>query len=157
MERTLLLLSIGFAISCGPKIDLAKALQVEHLSTGWLDAGIVDGQHKIVPAAAFTLKNVSDRKLGLVQVNAVFRQVTDPAEWSSAFIPAAASELAPGASTPMIVVKGDKGYTSGDPPEAMLKNTQLVDAKVEIYGKSGPTGWIKLGDFPIARQLVQLP
>jgi hypothetical protein len=156
MKRTLLLLSIAFAISCGEKVDLQRALQVENLSTGWIDAGIVGGQHKIVPAATFTLKNVSDRKLGLVQVNAVFRQVNDPAEWSSAFVPAAANELPPGASTTTLVVKGEKGYTSGDPPDVMLRNTQFVDAKVEIYVKSGGSNWIKLGEYPIPRQLLRL-
>jgi hypothetical protein len=157
MKRTLLVLSIAVAISCGSNVDLQKALRVERLSTGWIDAGVVNGQHKIVPAATFTLKNVSNQKRGLVQVNAVFRQVNDSAEWSSAFVPAAANELPPGASSATIVVKGEKGYTGADPPDVMLKNAQFVDAKVEIYVKSGSSMWTKLVESPIARQLLQLP
>jgi hypothetical protein len=157
MKRTLLLLFIAFAISCEQKVDLQKALQLEHVSTGWLDAGVVGGQHKIVPAASFTLKNVSDRKLGLIQLNAVFRQVNDPADWSSAFVPAAAKDLAPGASTGPIVVQGEKGYTSSDVPETMLKNTQFVDAKVDVFARHGSTNWVRLGEYPVARQLVAPP
>jgi hypothetical protein len=157
MKRTLLLLSIVFAISCEQKVDLQKALQLGHVSTGWLDAGVVGGQHKIVPAASFTLKNVGDRTLGLIQLNAVFRQVNDPAEWSSAFVPAAAKDLAPGASTGPIVVRGEKGYTGSDPPEAMLKHTEFVDAKVDLFVRHPSTNWTRLGEYPVARQLVEPP
>jgi hypothetical protein len=156
MKRTLLLLAIAFAISCGAKAELNKALEADQMSTGWADAGVVNGQHKIVPAATFVLKNVSNQKLGLVQLNAVFRQVNDPADWSSAFVPTVANELPPSASTPKIVVKGEKGYMSADPPDAMLKNTQFVDAKVEIYVRSGSSAWIKLVESPITRQLLRL-
>jgi len=31
---------------CGPDVDLTKALQVEVVSTGWFDAGIVNGREK---------------------------------------------------------------------------------------------------------------
>ena len=33
---------------CGPDVDLTKALHVEVVSTGWFDAGIVNGQNKLV-------------------------------------------------------------------------------------------------------------
>jgi len=115
---------------------------------------MVDGKHKIVPAATFVLKNVSDQKLGLVQVNAVFRQIGDPKEWSSAYVPNAARELAPGASTGPITVRGEKGYTSEDPAESMLHNAQFVDATLELLVRSGSSGWAKLGDYPIDRKLI---
>jgi hypothetical protein len=38
----------------------------------------------------------------------------------------------------------------------MLKNTQFVDAKVEIYVRSGSSAWIKLVESPITRQLLRL-
>jgi hypothetical protein len=116
------LLAVSFAAStaCAARADLATAAQVERITTGWMDAGVVDGKHKIVPAATFVLKNVSDSKLGIVQVNAVFRQMGDPKEWSSAYVPNAARELAPRASTGRIIVGGEKGYTSEDPAESML-------------------------------------
>lgn len=45
--------------ACGSNIDLSTALQIDGVSTGWLDAGIVDGKNKLVPAVSFKLKNVS--------------------------------------------------------------------------------------------------
>jgi len=45
----------------GPAVDLTKALQIDVVDTGWFDAGIVNGQNKLVPAARITVKNNSDR------------------------------------------------------------------------------------------------
>src|SRR3954464_12607665 len=69
---------------CGAAPDLTQILEVETLTTGWSDEGIVAGQHKIVPTATFALKNVSQRPLSFVQLNAVFRQIGNAGEWSSA-------------------------------------------------------------------------
>jgi hypothetical protein len=154
MKRAWLLLWLTVSMACAAKANLATAVQVEQITTGWADTGMVDGKQKIVPTATFTLKNVSNDNLGLVQVNAVFRQVNDPKEWSSHFVPTADSELAAGASTGPITVKGEKGYTSDDPPAAILSNSNFVDAKVELFVRSGSSGWTKLGDYPIDRKLV---
>ena len=43
-------------------------LQVQDVSTGWFDAGIVNGQNKLVPSITFRLKNISDQKLVVLQV-----------------------------------------------------------------------------------------
>src|SRR4029078_4279420 len=80
--------------------DLTKGLQVTVISTGWFDAGIVNGQNKLVPSITFTLRNVSDQKLYTLQVNALFRRVAENDEWGSGFLTAAGSDgLAPGATT----------------------------------------------------------
>jgi hypothetical protein len=154
MKRAWLLLWVAVSMACAAKANLATAVQVEQITTGWVDAGMVDGKHKVVPAATFTLRNISDQKLGLVQVNAVFRQIDDPKEWSSAYVPTAASELAPGASTGPIMVKGQKGYTSDDPADMIVSNPGFVDAKLELLVRSGSSGWTKIGDYPIERKLI---
>ena len=64
-----------------------EGVRVEAVSTGWVDAGVVDGkEHELVPAVSFTLKNVSDQKLPALQVNAVFRRVErGPEGWGDGF------------------------------------------------------------------------
>src|SRR5437867_9205424 len=90
-------LSVFPTAGCGPTVDLAKGLQIEVISTGWLDAGIVDGKNKLVPSITFKPKNISDQKLPMLQVNALFRRVGEKEEWGSGFVTAAGSGgLAPG-------------------------------------------------------------
>jgi hypothetical protein len=153
--RLLLILAVACS-GCAPAVDLTKGLQVEIVNTGWFDAGIVNGQNKLVPSVTFTLKNLSDQKLGTLQVNASFRRVAETDEWGNGFITAAGSAgLAPGATTPPITIRSQLGYTGSEQSrQEMLLNTHFVDAKVELSAKYGSQQWARLGSYPISRQLM---
>ena len=152
----ILLLVAYVSAGCGPAVDLTKGLQIQDVSTGWFDAGIVNGQNKLVPTISFKLKNVSDQKLAMLQVSVIFRRVNVNDEWGSGFVRAAGSEgLAPGATTPTLTVKSQLGYTGANQSrEDMLHNGQFVDAKAELSAKYGAELLRRIGDYPITRQLV---
>jgi hypothetical protein len=140
--------------ACGPRVDLARAVTPESVVTGWANGGTVAGRNKIVPAVSFRLKNVSDQNLPAVQVNAVFRRVNDPGEWSSGFLPDVAKEFQAGSETDSRIVAGQQGYTGTDDRDALLRNSHFVDAKAELFVKSGSSNWTRIGEFPVARQLL---
>jgi hypothetical protein len=151
------LLLAATAAGCGgPPVDLTKGLQVLDVATGWFDAGLVNGQNKLVPTISFKLKNVSDQKLTVLQVNVLFKRINDPAEWGNGFITVVGSSgLAAGATTDMLTIKSNLGYTGSDQTrQEMLQNTHFVDAKVEFFAKYGSVQWVKLGDFPVTRALI---
>jgi hypothetical protein len=159
MRASATLFLIGLFAStaaCGPTVDLTKGLQVEVLETGWFDGGVVNGQTKLVPSATFTLKNSSDQNLGSLQVNALFRRVTENEEWGSGFKTVVGSEgLAPGATTPPIIIRSELGYTGSDQSrQEMLQNSHFVDAKMELFAKYASTQWVKVGTYPIERKLM---
>jgi hypothetical protein len=140
---------------CSKPVDLSKGLQVVDVSTGWFDAGIVEGQNKLVPFIAFRLKNVSDQTLQTLQVNALFRHGNDKDEWGSAFITAAGTTgLPPGATTPPLTMKSQQGYKGTEPRQQMLQNSHFVDAKAELSAKYGSGQWTRIGDHQIERKLV---
>ena len=157
LRRSLLVAAAVAAASCGPTVDLSKGLQVTVVDTGWYDAGIVNGQNKLVPSVTFKLKNVSDRRLSTLQINALFRRVTEKDEWGTGFITAAdSSGLAPGAETPALTVRSQLGYTGSDQSrQEMLANSHFVDAKVELFAKYGSTQWKLIGEYPIVRRLIE--
>src|SRR5262245_35008361 len=123
--------------ACGPTVDLTKGLTITIVDTGWYDAGIVNGQNKLVPTALFSLTNVSDQKLVTLQINALFRRVSEEKEWGSGFVTAAGSAgLAPGTATGTLTLRSQLGYTGSDQSrQEMLQNTQFVDATVELFAK----------------------
>jgi hypothetical protein len=144
------------ASACGPDVDLTVGLRVESLTTGWADVDLNGGAHKIVPAVSFRLKNASTTTLAPLQVNAIFRRVGDRSEWSNAMITAAGSTgLPPEASTGALVIKGTLGYTGSDPQWDMLRNSHFVDATVDLFARHGAQQWTRVGEFPIARQIVE--
>jgi hypothetical protein len=154
-----LLLVIAALVSstaCGPTVDLTKGLEVKILNSGWFDLGIVNGQNKLVPTVTFTLHNISDQTLGTLQVQALFRRVGEDSEWGNGFLTVVGSKgLAPSATTDPITIKSQLGYTGSDQSrQEMLANSHFVDAKVELFGKYASTQWVRLGSFPVTRQLL---
>jgi hypothetical protein len=150
-----LILAVIASAGCGPLVDLTKGLQVVDVSTGWHDDGVVDGKNKLVPTLTFKLKNVSDQPLPVLQVNAVFRRVNDPTEWGAVFLAVPQSgALQPGGTTDALTIKSRLGYTGEDPRSDMLKHSQFVDAKVEIYAKYASAQWARIADYPIERKLT---
>ena len=145
------------AASCAPPVDLTKNLQVLDVSTGWFDAGIVNGQNKLVPTISFKLKNLSDQTLKVLQANVLFHRVSDPnVEWGSGFLSVTGSEgLGPGTSTNALTVKSNLGYTGSDQTrQEMLQNKAFIDATVQVFAKYGSTQWVKMGEFPVERRLI---
>src|SRR5262249_51063417 len=103
---------VALSIACGPAVDLTQGLQIDVISTGWYESNATNTQIKLVPALSFHLKNVSDQKLGTLQVNAVFKRVDEDHEWATGFLTAAGSDgLAPGAATRTMFVASPLGYT----------------------------------------------
>jgi hypothetical protein len=158
MRALAILLSVVLlaSVACGPTVDLTKGLQVDVIDTGWFDRGIVNGQTKLVPSATFTLKNVSDQKLVSLQVNALFRRVSENEEWGSGFKTVVGSEgLPPGGTTPPVTIRSELGYTGSDQSrQEMLQNSHFVDAKMELFAKYASTQWVRVGTYPITRQLL---
>jgi hypothetical protein len=151
------LLLAAVSVGCGgPPVDLTKGLQIVDVSTGWFDAGLVNGQNKLVPTLSFKLKNVSEQTLSVLQVNVLFKRVNDPAEWGNGFLTVVGSSgLAPGATTDTLTIKSNLGYTGSDQTrQEMLKNAQFVDAKAELFAKYGSVQWVRIGEFPITRTLI---
>ena len=121
-----------------------------------LKALIVDGQNKLVPSISFTLKNVSDKSLVALDLNAKFYRVTEPTiDWDTDMVNIAGSEgFAAGASSKHLTIDSKQGYKGTESRIEMLKNSQFVDAKVAIFAKYSNTAWVRLGDYDVPRQLI---
>ena len=136
--------------------EVEKDLKIVDVRTGWFDAGVVGGMNKLVPSISLELENVSARDIESVQLNAVFKKVDEPdMAWGEHFVRAIdPNGLAAGAKTKGIVLRSTLGYTGVQARSTMLQNKAFVDAKVEVFGKHGSRTWVKMGEFPIERQLL---
>ena len=140
---------------CSRTVDVTQALEITDVQTGWYDLGIIDGQNKLVPSISLRLQNADADTVGGVQLNAIFRRVGEPDGWGEHYVQAIPRDgLAPGAATEPIVLRSTLGYTGTQSRIEMLQNAQFVDATVDIFGKQGRGGWVKMGEFTIDRQLL---
>lgn len=143
------------ACSSGPSQPITKLVEPVEVRTGWFDAGVENGMNKLVPSVTLTLKNISSEPVANVQLNAVIRRVGETEEWGGAFQKVIGMEaIPPGGSTKPIVLRSNLGYTGIEPRSQMLKNSQFVDAHVQVFAKHGGNQWTKLGEWQIARQML---
>ena len=149
---TVLLTSLG----CSRGVDPTTALEPVDVTTGWYDAGLVEGNmNKLVPSISLKLRNKSADAVRSVQINAIFKRVNETEMWGEHFGWAIQGEPLPaGDATRDIVLRSGLGYTGEPPRLQMLQNKEFVDAKVEIFLKQGSRVWAKLAEFPIERQLL---
>ena len=90
-----------------------------------------------------------------VQLNAVIRRVGESEEWGGAYQKVVGTEgIPPGSTTKPIVLRSNLGYTGIEPRAQMLKNSQFVDAHVQVFAKHGGNQWTKLGEWQIAREML---
>ncbi len=157
MRRLALALVAAVLVAGCESREVEKDLRIVNVHTGWYDAGIVEGgMNKLVPSISFELRNVSDRDIASVQVNAVFRRVgEEDVSWGDHFVRAIdSSGLRTGSTTTPLVLRSSFGYTGSQARVQMLQNKEFVDAKVEIFGRHGRRTWAKMGEYPIDRQLL---
>jgi hypothetical protein len=156
MSRAIVVLLLGLLVSGCRNIEVEKAVRITDVQTGWYDAGIVEGQkNKLVPSISLRLENITNDAVESVQINAIFRRVGEQEAWGEHYVMAIPREgLAPGAKTRPIVLRSNLGYTGTQSRLQMLQNREFVDARVEIYGKSGSRTWVKLGEQQIGRELL---
>lgn len=141
--------------ACSPRVDLSRAISVEPVTSGWNGTASAGPQTKIVPVVSFRVKNRSSQRLDALQINVVFHRVGEDAEWGTGFVPAVgAGGLPPGRDSDVLTVASPLGYTGMDAKPDLLNNSQFVDVAVRLFAKSGSGQWTPIGEFPVARRLV---
>lgn len=156
LSRAGLLLAVLHVACSQPDIDVVQAIEPVDVITGWLDKGIVNGQNKLVPTISFKVKNKSNQTISNVQINSVFRVIGDEQELGSRLVRGIDSNgLEPARTTPNFVLSSDLGYTSEASRVQMLQNSKFEDAQVQLFAKHAGQQWAKLGEYKIARQLLE--
>jgi hypothetical protein len=152
------------AAGCSAPVDLKQVLQVNDLSGGYHDAGIVDGRNKIVPSVTFRLKKSTDDSLRPLSLNIIFKKLPpaganlppgQPAEedWDEIYKQTVAFT---GDQTDLLTVRATAGYT-GDPPQSradILQHSHFQDVRVHIYAKHSSSQWVEVAQLDLPRKLL---
>jgi hypothetical protein len=139
--------------ACGKAVDLKQTTQITDVSSGWFDAGIVDGKNKLVPSITFKINKNQGTDISSLSLNVVFRVTGEQEHWDDVFVQRVDFN---GDGTAPITVRSQFGYT-GDPPQTradMLKNSQFRDMEAQIFAKQSSSQWVELHDVKIVRQLL---
>jgi hypothetical protein len=141
-----------FTVSCRQSVDLKQALQVTDLSTGLFDAGVVDGQNKLVPSVTFRLRDTSG-KVSSVPLNTIFKFADNGEIHEEIFKQRV--DFKDG-QTDLLIVRPQHGYT-GEAPQSraeMLKNSAFRDMEAVIMVREVAAQWVELHRVRVERQLL---
>lgn len=144
-------LALVWLTACGRPVDLATALHVEDVTTGWYDAGIVEGNNKLVPSISFRLRNSSEQNIR-VQLNAVYKILPEGEDRDDSFLQNI-HVPANGVSDP-ITIRAEAGFTSEAPRNEMLQHSLFKDHEVRLFAKHAAGRWVPLGEYRVERQLL---
>ena len=139
--------------SCGGNVDIKQAVQVTDVSTGWFDAGVVDGKNKLVPSVTFRLRNTSDEDLSAVSINIVFKFVDNGDDLEEIFKQRVPFE---NKQTELLTVRAQTGFT-GEPPQSradMLRNSYFRDVEAIVFVRQASAQWVELNRVRVERQLL---
>jgi hypothetical protein len=149
---------LGMALvlgSCSQPVDLKQTLEMTDMSSGWFDAGVVNGRNKIVPSATFRLRKKTPADFDRVSVNALFRAADGKESELDNDVFVQRVDF-PSEQTESITIRANNGYTA-EPPQSradMLKHSQFRDMRVQVLVKVGSSQWTDLGWIDIKRQLL---
>lgn len=149
----MLFAALVFAASCGGNVDVKAAVQVTDVTTGWFDAGIVNGKNKLVPSVTFRLRNSSDRRLSSVSLNIAFRFADNGEVQEEIFKQRVNFQ---NQQTEPITVRPENGFT-GEPPQTraeMLKNSWFRDIDAVILVRQPSAQWAELHRVRVDRRLL---
>ena len=145
--------------SCTTSVDVKESVEIVEATSGYYDAGIVDGKNKIVPSVSFRLRKQDGADIDGVALNVIFRH--PPAEgsdtedeWDEVFVQNAA--FSEGNQTPVLLIRTEKGYT-GDPPQSrmdLLQHRLFRDLRARVFARYGSTQWVELGTIDVERRLL---
>jgi hypothetical protein len=138
--------------ACTKEVDVKQAVQVIDVTTGWFDAGVVEGKNKLVPSTTFRLRT-SDQDLSSVALNIVFKFVDNGEDYEEIF-----KQRVPfqNGQTELLTVRSQTGYT-GEPPQTraeMLKNSNFRDMEAVIFVRQAAAQWVELHRVRLDRQLL---
>lgn len=159
-SRPLLVLVLVTAASLaacgGPSVEVGTVVKVRDITTGWFDAGIVEGtKNKLVPSASFSVTNTGTVALSGLQVFSVFRFAGESEELGSALVILRGKDaVGPSATSKPITVRANWGFTGQQPRAQMLASSYFKDARVEIFVKYGSAPFVKIHESVVKRQLL---
>ncbi len=139
------------ATGCSKPIDLKQSARLTEVSTGWFDAGVTNGQNKLVPSITFRIARDPGTEVPALALNVAFRFTGD--EDSSEDVYVQRVDFA-GDTTAPITVRSNFGFTGEQPRAEMLTHSQFRDMAARVFAKQNSSQWVALGDIKVARQLI---
>jgi hypothetical protein len=141
--RLSLILLIALAGCRAP--DPGRELEISEVETYWVLDAPVGQTLYMAPALRFRVSNRGKEAQASIQATAVFRRVGESEVWGTDWqqVTAPRKPLLPNESM-LLTLRSDGRYYSTGAPDTMFTHAEFKDAEVEVFLRSGSSGWVKM-------------
>lgn len=135
--------------------ELEQSIEITDINTNWVEKYYQPWPPKLtlVPAISFKIKNISDKPLKYINVNANFRFRDDYENLGDSFLAAIRGKaIPPGENSDEITLKSNYGV-EGSNLEHFRNNPQWKVVLCKLFVKSRGSAFILMGEYTIAKEI----
>lgn len=150
----LILNQLGFLKTMSAE-ELEQSIKITDIKTKWVEKFYQPWPPKLtlVPAISFKIKNVSDKPLKYINVNANFRFRDDYENLGDSFLAAIRGEaIPPGESSDTILLKSNYGV-EGSNKAHFQNNPQWKVVVCKLFVKSRGSSFIEVGEYAVTKEI----
>lgn len=146
--------ALAVTTACGSEPNLATALEVTDVLTGYYDSGLKDGSSHLVPSISFRLHNKDTREVGAVALTVSFWKQGDDGEWESVVVQGIhGGGLAGGGSTESILARTRVGFNLQGARADFFAHHLFLDVTAKLFASRGGA-IVPIGQFKLDRRII---
>jgi hypothetical protein len=159
LALVVLALVLAAGSACGTGVDLAKAVVVTDVLSGYYDDGVLKdgpfpGWSHILPSLTFKLRNDTAKPVTNVRLSVSFWAAGKDGESDSHELRGIGDDaLAPGATSDAITVRSTVGFNLEGPRAELFNNALFVDWTIKLFAKRDGR-IVPIGAFKVDRRVL---
>jgi hypothetical protein len=134
--------------------EVKNSLEVVWHDTQWVDKKVTPQEIKIVPCISIKVKNVGQRPLQYVDINAVFEFEESGAVFDDGMARLFKEPLNPGETSEKIVIKSSYGYSASSRGAFMENKDKWKKMQAKLFARAKGSGLVRIGGlYPIKQEI----
>ncbi|UCH93784.1 MAG: hypothetical protein JSV88_26440 [Candidatus Aminicenantes bacterium] len=136
--------------------EVKNSIQIAWHDTKWVDKEVTPQEVKIVPTISLKIKNVGERPLQYMDIEAVFEFIETGLVHSDGMARVLTKEpLMPGETSEEIFIKSLYGYSATSRAAFMQNKAEWKPMQVKIYARAKGSGLVRVGDVYPVKQVIE--
>lgn len=134
--------------------ELKSSVQLLDIDTEWVDKESTPQEIKIVPSIRLKVKNIGQRELQYMDINAVFITEEDGKTFSEGFVNLFKEPLNPGKTSGEIIIRADYGYSASSKAAFMQNKTEWKKMQVKLFTRAKGSSLVRIGEIIPVKQVI---
>lgn len=134
--------------------EVKNSIEIVWHDSKWVDKEVTPQEVKIIPTISLKIKNIGQRPLQYMDIEAVFEFEETGAVFSDGMVRILKEPLQPGEISEEILIKSLYGYAGSSRSAFMGNKKEWKKVQAKIYARSKGSGLVRIGKlYPIKQEI----